>query len=269
MSSAFLTLSVDLASLADELETYLDANGYDLVREPDDLSFPETPAFSASRDGVTFLVVVVQAYSQRLVDKWWAYGQSAGVPTGVIIFSADPLAQEALLYARGKRFGIIAKAPAGMSVLCVAGDLTVNMVPPDLNGEGRKLRQLLAGPFEEVRDGHWKRGFENCCRCLETQARNYFTDGVNTSRIKTQTVKGKDNTPTAAQIERMSIGDMEACFSGIVTRTKADDVLVSCLTRIRKERNAIVHAKPAEEVAARQKAGTHIHAIFNTLKQIL
>ncbi len=269
MAVIFLTLSNDLAAYANELAEHLDGRGYDVDIEPGDISFPESPAMSATREGVAHIVVVVQMLDHKLVDKWWAYGRSAGSATAVLFFVVEDLPHEVMFYAREKLCGVMMKTNGRIRELAAASDLTVNLVPPSLEGEKRRLQQLLSAPFERIANGEWRRGFEDCCKCLETCAREYFSDGVASGLIKTQTPKGRDNTPTKIEINRMSIGQLAARFSGMVVRTKKDDVLVSCLSRINPARIAVAHALRGDEAALRREIGPHIHAIFNTLKSII
>lgn len=267
--NAFLTLSDELASFADEVAKHLVKRGHTVTQEPVDISFPEVPALSAVRGGITSYLIVVKTLDVALIEKWWAFGKSAGDPTKIVFVVAEQISNDTLAHARLRLCGVMTRGGGALHEVCQAADLTVNLVAPALDAESQELRELLAEPFERVANGDWKSGFEECCKCLEVKGREHFIDGVRTGRIRTQTPTGRDNTPTEAAIDEMTIGQLATRFSGTVVRTKKDDVLISCLQRINPARIAVAHAKKHREPQLRREVGGHIHAIFNTLKFIL
>jgi hypothetical protein len=269
----FKTLPDPLLAPADAVADDFQARGYRVQVERAELGYPFTPTLVCSRGKITTIIVEVDSEirSEKLED-WVRYARSTSKDTRVAIClppTANVTPQQlATLQGRGIGF-YLALADRVVEQVGPA-DLGLNVALPELKSLPQAMRELLGDAYEQFAHTHWREGFEEACKVLETQACRYLNRWSRTGRIMVSRKKGPI-VLTAKQINRMTMGDLASEFGKIQNQNHADSMIGRALTRINKDRVNVVHKKKktTTEKRLRQNVGQHMWTIVAALKYTL
>jgi hypothetical protein len=145
---------------------------------------------------------------------WVAYGRSCSADTRVALagFAAD-ISGEDVMQLRDLGVGLYSIGENRQLLEAVSPiDLAVNIDPPDLSNYSKRIRKALGGAYEHIERGQWREGFEAACVALETNARAYLKNSVESGRISFRNISGSARTFTATRIEKMTLRRAQRCI---------------------------------------------------------
>lgn len=272
MARSYVTLSPDLIEYADMAVEYLISQGYKVYVEVSNLYYPNTPTLTGKRGVTEFIIEIAGAVGSVKYLEWLHYGRARGKETYVAVVlppvatvSADELAK-----LRAAGIGVCTATATNMSMLVQAVDLSAAVGLPDLGNEKVGLRKLLRPSFQKIADGAIVDGFKDAAGAFENLARSHLQKGIASTRIKLVTQAGKARSLSAAQVTKLTLGQLGVAYGEIVAPTQADDLTRRAIESILKDRNDATHEGGKLAVVRRIKKNTprHVFAILNAMREI-
>jgi hypothetical protein len=250
--------------------------GFKVQVERAELGYPFTPALVCTREKITTIIVEVATGKSfrkliKRLDEWVRYARSTSKDTRVAVclpHNAD-LTHRHMATLQGKGVGLYVVYRNKVVEQIVPSDLGLNVALPKLASLSPETRSLLGDAYEQFAHTHWREGFEDACKVLETEPRRYLNRWSRTGRITVMRKKGPIAL-TAKQINRMTMGDLASDFAKIQNQNHADSVIAQALVRINKDRVNVVHKKKKKttEKRLRSNVGQHMWTIVAALKHI-
>jgi hypothetical protein len=171
---------------------------------------------------------------------------------------------------RDAHVGVHIIAGGNFTELVVATDLALNVNLPPLNAQPPRLRQLLGAAYENLNGPMWRDGYQEACRVLETEARRYFIKNCRRNRITIVTKKKGAYTPTQAEVNRLTMGQLKDYFAKIQSPNRADTIIESVLAQVNGDRVRLAHhTRSASEYQLRRNVGQNLYRIITALKEII
>jgi hypothetical protein len=273
MARSYVTLSPDLVEYADVAVGYLNSRGYRVSVEVGNLYYPNTPTLMGKKGATEFIIEVAGTVGSVKYLEWLHYGRARGKETYVAVVlppvatvSADELAK-----LRAAGMGVCTASATDISMLVQAVDLSTAIWTPDLGSEKAGLRKLLRPAFQKIADGAVVDGFKDAAGAFENLARSHLQKGVASTRIKLVTRAGKARSLTAAQIAKLTLGQLGVAYGEIVAPTQADDLTRRAIASFLQDRNDATHegGKPAVVRRVKKNTPRHVFAILNAMRELL
>ncbi len=272
MPRTFRTVSDDLLEHAEAVALDFELRGYRVRAEHRDPGFPYTPTLVSTRARTTVIADIVAEVDLGRVNTWVNYARSTGRDTRLsVCVSAQAQitqADETALQDRG--VGLYISEPGRVIERLAPQDLALNVTLPELAALPPRVREWLGPVYEQFGRAQWREGFGDACQVLETEARRYLKRGIQRKRISLRTKTGNIRTLTAAQIDKLTMGQLAEAFSQIQSKTQADSVIGQVLARVNKDRVGVTHhkGKAVTETRLRRNVGQHMWCVVGGLKEL-
>jgi hypothetical protein len=269
----FKNVPVDILEYAESAVLDFETRGYTVSKEKENLGYPYTPTFLAKRHSTN---IIVECFSKILEDRiksWVAYARSSGQDTRVVIClpPTGKVSGKEEQFLRNSGVGLYTVAKNSTVTEKIPPiDLALNIQLPELESLSQEMRKLLGPSYDQFKASHWREGFEDACQALENKAREYFKKGCQTGRIQLLK-KGSAYIPTNKEVGRWPMGELSKRFAKIISQNHADRVIEIALTKINKDRIAVVHYKRhgVTENRLRKNVGQHMWTIIAALKELI
>jgi hypothetical protein len=271
---AFKTVADELLDSAEIVADDFQFRGYRVEVERAELGYPFTPTLVCKRGNITTIIVEVdsgisfQKLSRKL-EEWVRYARSTSKDTRVAAcLPADTnLTHRQMASLQDNGVGLYVAFKDRVLERIGPADLGLSFALPELRSLSPAVRIILGDAYEQFAHTHWREGFEEACKALETEARRYLNRWSRTGRITVLRKKGPI-VLTAKQINRMTMGDLATDFAKIQNQNHADNMIAQALARINKDRVNVVHKKrkATTEKRLRQNVGQHMWTIVAALK---
>ena len=248
----------------------LELSGFRVRAEVGDSAYPEVPALRGTLGAQTYLVEVYYALDLRRVRSWVAYCSSCTKDTRFAICLPASSRIGGDEQQRLKELGVglyFADSDTATEIL-PAHDLALHMTLPPIDGYPLRLRRRLSGSYLKFERGDWPESFEDACQALESAAREYLMDGVNSRRIQ---FAGRRRPPPVASIARQPLGGLAKLFADITAKNLADSRVAQVLAEVNPDRITVAHYKGdlRRDRRLRENVGPHMHRIVGALKLLL
>jgi hypothetical protein len=271
---AFKTVADELLDSAEIVADDFQFRGYRVEVERAELGYPSTPTLVCKRGNITTIIVEVdsgisfQKLSRKL-EEWVRYARSTSKDTRVAAcLPADTnLTHRQMASLQDNGVGLYVAFKDRVLERIGPADLGLSFALPELRSLSPAVRIILGDAYEQFAHTHWREGFEEACKALETEARRYLNRWSRTGRITVLRKKGPI-VLTAKQINRMTMGNLAADFAKIQNQNHGDNMIAQALARINKDRVNVVHKKrkATTEKRLRQNVGQHMWTIVAALK---
>ena len=273
MPLKFVTLSVDLIEHAESFAASLRNSGFSVKAEPEDGSFPQVPTLAGSRGIARHYVEITGTIRKQFVDQWVSYCKCRQRETYfsvVLPAGAATIKPELLRHLRDAGVGLYHSDDAGLVEIVVPRDLNLDLALPPLAGNRRSVRMALQPIYAKFGRGDWHDGFKDACQLLESHARRYLLARVQAGHA-TFVKAGVPKTYSAAQLRRLTIGQLAIAFSELVLPDAKDEAIRRALVAINPDRIGAVHKTDDRRVRnrLRKNVGTHMWILVNGLKVLL
>lgn len=270
----FKTVPDELLDSAESVADDFQLRGYRVQIERAELGYPFTPTLACRRGNITTVIVEVDSGASfrkvsKKPDEWVRYARSTSRDTRVAVclpHTAD-LTHRQMVALQDRGIGLYVVFNDRVVEQIGAADLGLTVALPELRSLSPRLRVLLGDAYEQFAHTHWREGFEEACKALETEARRYLNRWSRTGRITVLRKKGPI-VLTAKQINRMTMGDLASDFARIQNQNHADSMIAQALIRVNKDRVNVVHKKRkiTTEKRLRVNVGQHMWTIIAALK---
>src|SRR5260370_22536715 len=176
----FKTVPDELLDSAEAIADDFQFRGYKVQVERAELGYPFTPALVCSRGKITTIIVEVDSgivfrkLSSKL-DEWGRYAGSTSKDTRVAVCLPHTanLTHRQMDALQDKGGGLFVAFNGRVAERIVPVDLGLNVALPELRSLAPEMRELLGDAYEQFNHTHWREGFEEACKVLETEARTY------------------------------------------------------------------------------------------------
>lgn len=269
---AYATLAPELVEYADRVACHLETSGYRVQCEKLEHGFPFTPTLLAKRGQTTLVVEVCTAIDSGRLDNWIRYGKSSGQDfrVSICISEQNPNLQKVREQLRVHELGLLVVSNSNVDQWLSPRDLALNVSLPDRADLPKKIRTLLGIAYDQFDNHFWREGFDEGCKVLEVQARNYLKKWIGTGRIQLTNKKGIRKI-RKTEIEKLSMGQLAEAFRQILAKNYVDSIIGKTLELINKDRVSVVHHKTKKitETRLRKNVGRHMWAIIEALKLLV
>lgn len=263
----FNTLPDVLVDLAEDAERFFKKKGFAATREKEDLAFPATPALHCRRKPTVLFVDVTNRLESDRLLAWVAFGQSMSVDTqiAVVTNSGSQLERKAAWLSRNK-IGLYVRDEGEIMEVIAPQDLSLQMKLPNLGSANAGCRKALGPAFDQIQRGAWREGFESACQALEQLGRSHLLESIRAPRLQFRERNGSPIAVTAAQVRRMTLGQLGVLINKASPMNAQDAVLAKALPRINTARVNVAHKKNASEASLRRSVGGLIWVIYNAVQ---
>lgn len=268
----FLTVAEELLGPATAAAQFYDSLGYAVTAEPRELGYPFAPTLRCKRQSTTCFVEVSADAALERLREWVSFGRSAKADTRVLLAIPDGVTLSARKQMALKQLGVglLIAGAGGVSEFMSPQDLAVNVELPDLAKDPKRLRAVLGSVYEHFERSQWREGFEEACVALESSARSYLWDALETGRTAVLTDAGNVKKLTKAKVFRLTMGGLARDFANMQKQNHSDSIIGATLTQLNRDRIRVVHKKraPAAERALRTNVGGQMWKIVGALREI-
>jgi hypothetical protein len=267
---AFRTVAEELLDAAEIAADHFANHGYSVRVEKHELGFPYTPTMICKRQSTTLIVEVDILARLKRLQEWVAFAKSTSRDTRIVlVIPAEAVIDaksEAALRSLG--IGLVAASEEGCVERLVGRDLALGVQLPELSQLPRKVQRILGPAYEQFGRGQWREGFEEACQALEREARRYLKAGLRSTRIKI--VRKKDASPSASEVDKMTMGQLAGAFTSIESKNKVDSLIGETLKTVNKDRIGVAHhkAKKRTETRLRSNVGRHMWSVVAVMKEV-
>ena len=268
----FNTVSETLMPIALNSLSDYESKGYKVKIEKNEIGFPYTPAFGATRDKTTMIVEIDEKLNFERLKSWVAYGKSSNKDIRIAVVIPEQkrstiLEDEHKLRELG--IGLYSSNQQDITQLIIPRDLSLNVELPELNKLPTIIRRWLGHSYDQFIRSEWREGFESACQILEVESKKYLLSGIKSTRLNFVTTRGP-RTFTKPEINKQTLGQLAGTFSLIQTKNHSDSIIEQSLSKVNKDRIGVVHHKNRNitEKRLRQNVGQHMWTIVAALKEI-
>ena len=267
----YVTLPDELVELAAPIESYYRGRGYKVVREPDDLPYPYTPALKASRGPLTILVEVDDEIDGERMEEWANFCRSTSRDTRVVLALPVDVARTGGEDLRLKGLGVgvlLCSVRSGATEAFAPRDVSLNLQLPSLNSWPVQAHAVAGAAYEQFERSQWREGFEEICQGLEVAVRRHLMSGMRAGRLRFLRSNGTVRPVTEEFIDRQPIGRLIELLDAVQTPSRVDSQLSQILARINKDRIGVVHKKhlAVTEKRLRKNVGMHVWSALSAFK---
>jgi hypothetical protein len=174
-------------------------------------------------------------------------------------------------FAVDNRVGLCVHDDQMLRELRAPADLAVQISLPELTDLKDTVRPLLAPAFQKVREGDWRDGLGHAYLEVEQNARDYLVQGINSGRIVATVRRRKQSVPLgAAEVERMTLGQLKNAFQGIQNQTYKEALIGTTLAMIHETRDGLAHGRRTARVEEKLRAqvGQNMYAVITCLEEL-
>jgi hypothetical protein len=269
----FKTIPDELLHVAADAETHFRNQGYVVSIEDREIGFPFTPALVCRRGHEMVIVEVSSNLDQKRTDRWLRYCRSRTSDSRfcAVLRSLSGVNQQTMNFAVDNRLGLCVHDDKILLEVRAPADLAVQIALPELIDLNPAVRPLLAPAFQKVREGDWRDGLGHAYLEVEQHARDYLRDGINAGRIVATRQRRNQLVPyTAADIERMTLGQLKNAYTGIQNQTHKDALIGTTLAMIHETRDGLAHGRrtAAVEAQLRAQVGQNMYAAITCLDEL-
>jgi hypothetical protein len=149
-------------------------------------------------------------------------------------------------------------------------DLSMNLSLPDLSGEKRALKVVLAPAYAKFERGDWADGFKDACQLLEALARRALVNSIRGSSVSF-TKNGAPKVYNEAQVKRQTLGQLSHSYAEIVLPTAQQQIVARALQELNPDRVGAVHQTNDGRVRRRLrgKVGVHMWMVVKGLRALV
>lgn len=273
MTRQFLTVAEELLEHAECVAAFFEAGGYNIKVEHSEIGFPYTPTLLCRRSPTTLLVEVYGSVQHDRIAAWTRYVRSCSRDTRVAIALPQYATRMSEDDSKLRELGVGLYLSDGIRTeeAIVPRDMAVNVQLPELRVLPLKMRRVLGPVYDLFERSQWREGFLATCQAVETLARQYLKDGMNTERVVLVTKAGNVRSLKARQIDRLTLGQLAEAFGQIHNQNYADARIAKVLPRVNKDRVGLTHhnTRTATETRLRKNVGQHMWAMVAILKELL
>ena len=262
----------ELVGHADAIAAWFEARGYRVRVEHKEVAYPYTPTLFCKRQSTTVLVEVDRKPPLERMLEWTRYCRSCNRDTRIALGMPDDVQrsprEDAVLRENGAGLYLVGDA---VVEAITPRDLALSMELPKLDAMPKKLQRALGAVYEHFERSHWREGFEEACIVLETHARKYLAKGMRSGRIVLVNKNDSLSKTQAADVARMTLGQLAAAYAKIQIPSHADGTIAQVLARINADRIAVAHYKrtAAAEKRLRLNVGQHMWSVVSALRELL
>jgi hypothetical protein len=269
----FLTVAEELLEHAQAAAEYFDTHGYGVTAEHHEVGFPYTPTLQCRRQNTKLLVEVAGSFPHNRLREWNRYTRSCSSDTRIALVipreTAKTIDDESQL--RDLGVGLYLSNSSTLEEAIQPRDVSLNVELPELSSLPPAVRQILGSVYEQFERAQWRDGFRDACQALEAQAREYLKVGMRSGRILLVTKAGNTRKMKDNQVDKMTLGALGEAFDQIQTKNHSDKLIGEVITRINKDRIAVIHHKTkwTTEERLRKNVGRHMWSVVAALKELL
>jgi hypothetical protein len=218
------------------------------------------------------LVEVVAEVPIAKLEEWVRYGRSASSDTRVALGIGPDAPRSGHDDRKLREMGVGLYVPLDTGRLMEVApprDLAVNIELPAAGSLPDKVRELLAGAYEQFERSNWREGFGDACQVVEDEARRHLTEGMASGRV-TLVPNRKGKTPSIHEIETMTLGQLAGIYERIQGPNRVDSIVGDALRRLNPDRIREVHLKSRQETERRlrENVGHDMWIVADVLKAI-
>lgn len=271
MPLRFVTLGDELVEYAEAFAAKMRGEGFTVRAEFDDGSMPRAPTVMGSIGNARHFADVCEGVVRTDIERWVSYCRSRSSETyfSLVVHERATLRSELLVWLREQGIGIFIAQNGAVTEIAAPRDLALNLALPNLDGESRSLRRMLAQVYAAFDRGDWFNGFRDACQILEAQARRHLKRLVSDGSVSFSR-NGQPKVYTASQIQRMTQGQLAGAYAEIVIPTAKEQTIARALAHLNPDRIGAVHRADDRSVRRRlrQKVGTHMWMLVNGLREL-
>lgn len=268
---AFLTVPVELQSIAHACLIDLKETGFSVRCELSSHDFPETATIYAKRKrAIHFFIFDAKIKLDRL-SLWSGYGRSCSSDTYVTLCipNRDTISPSKIVEVRQLGIGLKTIDDQGvLAEIIPPRDLSMNIQLPPLEPHKKAIRQELALIHRYFEGDDWRRGFEEACKLVESKARRHLEQQITKgAKVQVQSKKGPKFLTTQS-VRKMTLGQLAQTFCDVVYPKSIDTLLCTGLKKINPDRISVAHRRTdaKAERKLRENVGRHMWTIDNLLK---
>jgi hypothetical protein len=269
----FVTVAEELLEHAECVADYLEQHGYTVKVEHKEIEYPYAPTLRCRRAPTTLLVELHGSVPHERLSSWTGYARSCSRDTRIALALPQGAPRTAEDDSKLRELGVGLYLSDGTTTeeAIPPRDMAVNVELPELGTLAPKMRKVLGPVYEQFDRSQWREGFEAACLAVEVLSRKYLAEGIGARRIVLVTQAGKVRNLTHKQIEGLTLGQLAEAFRQIQNQSYSDATIAKVLTRLNRDRIAVVHhkAKPATEARLRKNVGQHMWRVVAVLKELL
>lgn len=270
--TVFNTVPEELLEYAEVALAHFRNMGYTIKIEEVEIGYPYTPTLLCNRQNTIMIVEVISSVDLNRIQEWVSYGKSSGCDFRVAL--CCPI--ENLLSARDEEIlreigvGCYLADEVRLIERIVPSDLGLNVTLPDIKKLPMKVRKLIGPAYEQFDKAQWREGFETACQAFEDESRKYLKRHIKRKRIRIYSRSGP-TTPSASEINRMTMGQLANTFEKIITKNHSDSTIAKTLKSINKDRIAVVHKRSQKttERRLRKNVGRHMWSLITAMREVI
>lgn len=273
MPLTFVTLAPGFEESAVAFADRLRDMGATVHSELNDGSTPRTPTLVGVRGAVRHYADVVSRIDLGMVRQWVSYCKcrpNEAFYSIILPSRGRQIAATVLASLRELGVGVYLCDCGVLAEIVSPRDLSMNLSLPDLLGEKRVLKVVLAPAYAKFERGEWTDGFKDACQLLEARARKALVSSVRSGTVSF-TKNGAPKAYTEAQIKRQTLGQLSHSYSEIVLPTAQQQVVARALRELNPDRIGAVHKANDGRVRRRlrSKVGVHMWMVVNGLRELV
>ena len=271
----FLTVAEEIIELADTCVDAFESEGYTVTIE--DRSLPEAPylpTLTCQRGNARMFVEVCETLPERAVlREWTAFckSQSSDTRFALAVSEGCQLSEDPE-YLVSEGIGVFFIGAIGsLKEIHQARDQGMAIDLPVLTSYPNEVRAALGEAWDELRRGNWREGFDAACVVFESEVRVYVIRHLEHGRLTFVKSSGKPYTPTEADINRKTMGQLVRLLDEIATPNHGDSVLHGLLRGLNPDRILVAHQRrsPDAEKKLREAVPQHLWRIVRGVAEAL
>lgn len=269
---AYLTVADELLEYADVARDYFRRKGYTVRIEPEDLSFPFTPTFTAKMQHTTMICELQGRLNLDRITAWAHYGRTCPRDTRIVLILTDSATvktkDEQKLVELG--VGVLICSTGDCYERLGAKDQALMYALPLQESLPPKVRRMLAPAYVQFDRGDWREGFKTACQIFEIEARSYLRKALSVGRVQLITPAGRVSRVQPETIGRATQGQLAEFYRMIASPNKTEAFLEQALTRLNGDRVRAIHygRMRGTEARLRKNVGQHMLVIVNALDHL-
>jgi hypothetical protein len=228
----FLTLSEDVRHIGLVAIRHYKDSGHSVAVEPNELGSPGRPALRVRRGNTTTYVLIAVDIAVENVLIWASYAKCLQHDSRVcvIVPKGANVHQERIEAVKGARIGLMTADSQKLTEIFAPIDLTLNAGLPAAANYHKKMRRNVSEIIEKFERGEWQDAMFDAQVFMEARAREWFADGVKSTRIKVLSKSGVDITPAIRKVKKATMGALKEWFLNIQNPNGTDNALAEALT---------------------------------------
>jgi hypothetical protein len=267
-ATSFSLVSAELMNAVVLYGKHLEAEGFRVTAEPEDLEYPSRPVFLAVRSKERHFFEVSSKLDHDRAIEWSNYGKTSKnltTFTAVVVGKVN-LSSTGVTKIANAGIGLDLIEGEQITHIRVARDLSIGVEFPTLNTS--KLRRQLQSAKKLFEEGNWKESYEDACGELEKLAREYLVKGIANGRLAFVTPSGKHKSFTEEEVLRMPLGPLGETYGFISLPTHAEAQVAVAIKRLNPNRKTVAHYKKSggkRGQRLREDFGKELYVIVNAL----